>query len=144
MGDDTKLIGCFANVLWKLAVRLNGSFPVLFPCSDTNPNSSHAGRYLSVPFSLTRCDVAAVSLCLVSREEMENKAMYLSTYEERANGSVYEEAYEGHNLSKLNLCDEGEQTAHVPTETELHLVTCRFKSCAASWAFFKNVFSLVL
>lgn len=34
--------------------------------------------------------------------------MYLSTYEERENGSVYEDAYEGHNLSKLNLCDEGE------------------------------------
>uniref|UniRef100_A0A3Q3XC86 Scavenger receptor class A member 5 n=1 Tax=Mola mola TaxID=94237 RepID=A0A3Q3XC86_MOLML len=38
---------------------------------------------------------------------MENKAMYLSTYEERENGSVYEEAYDGCNLSKLNLCDEG-------------------------------------
>lgn len=45
----------------------------------------------------------------VSQEEMENKAMYLSTYEERENGSVYEETYDGHNLSKLNLCDEGEQ-----------------------------------
>ncbi|CAJ1078003.1 scavenger receptor class A member 5 [Xyrichtys novacula] len=38
---------------------------------------------------------------------MENKAMYLSTYEERENGSMYEDAYEGRNLSKLNLCDEG-------------------------------------
>ncbi|XP_037305839.2 scavenger receptor class A member 5 [Pungitius pungitius] len=38
---------------------------------------------------------------------MENKAMYLSTYEERESGSLYEEAYDGHNLSKLNLCDEG-------------------------------------
>ncbi|XP_026174480.1 scavenger receptor class A member 5 isoform X1 [Mastacembelus armatus] len=37
---------------------------------------------------------------------MENKAMYLSTYEERENGSMYEEGYDGHNLSKLNLCDE--------------------------------------
>lgn len=33
--------------------------------------------------------------------------MYLSTCEERENGSMYEEAYDGHNLSKLNLCDEG-------------------------------------
>lgn len=33
--------------------------------------------------------------------------MYLSTYEERENGTMYEEAYEGHNLSKLHLCDEG-------------------------------------
>ncbi|XP_020773877.1 scavenger receptor class A member 5 [Boleophthalmus pectinirostris] len=41
---------------------------------------------------------------------MENKAMYLSTYEERENGSMYEEAYDGHNLSKLNLCDEGAGT----------------------------------
>ncbi|GLD49749.1 scavenger receptor class A member 5 isoform X1, partial [Lates japonicus] len=41
------------------------------------------------------------------QEEMENKAMYLSTYEERDNGSMYEEAYDGRNLSKLNLCDEG-------------------------------------
>lgn len=40
---------------------------------------------------------------------MENKAMYLSTYEERENGSMYEEAYDGHNLSKLNLCDEGKE-----------------------------------
>lgn len=38
---------------------------------------------------------------------MENKAMYLSTYEERETGSMYEEAYDGHKLSKLNLCDEG-------------------------------------
>uniref|UniRef100_A0A665UR55 Scavenger receptor class A member 5 n=1 Tax=Echeneis naucrates TaxID=173247 RepID=A0A665UR55_ECHNA len=38
---------------------------------------------------------------------MENKAMYLSTYEERDSGSMYEEAYDGRNLSKLNLCDEG-------------------------------------
>lgn len=35
--------------------------------------------------------------------------MYLSTYEERENGSMYEEAYDGHNLSKLNLCDEGKE-----------------------------------
>lgn len=47
------------------------------------------------------------------QQEMENKAMYLSTYEERENGSVYEEAYDGHNLSKLSLCDEGELVAHV-------------------------------
>ncbi|KAG8011379.1 Scavenger receptor class A member 5 [Nibea albiflora] len=33
--------------------------------------------------------------------------MYLSTYEERESGSMYEEAYDGRNLSKLNLCDEG-------------------------------------
>ncbi|XP_046877645.1 scavenger receptor class A member 5 [Hypomesus transpacificus] len=38
---------------------------------------------------------------------MENKAMYLSTYEERENGSLFEENYDGRNLSKLNLCDEG-------------------------------------
>ncbi|TNN63024.1 Scavenger receptor class A member 5 [Liparis tanakae] len=44
-----------------------------------------------------------------SRQEMENKAMYLSTYEERESGSMYEEAYEGNTLSKLNLCDEGKE-----------------------------------
>ncbi|KAL7872417.1 hypothetical protein SRHO_G00074000 [Serrasalmus rhombeus] len=37
---------------------------------------------------------------------MENKAMYLSTYEERDNGSFYEEGYDGRNLSKLNLCED--------------------------------------
>ncbi|KAM9421804.1 scavenger receptor class A member 5-like isoform 2-T3 [Salvelinus alpinus] len=37
---------------------------------------------------------------------MENKAMYLSTYEERENGSFYEEGYDGRNLSKLNLCED--------------------------------------
>ncbi|XP_036406107.1 scavenger receptor class A member 5 [Megalops cyprinoides] len=44
---------------------------------------------------------------------MENKAMYLSTYEERENGSFYEESYEGinsRNLSKLNLCEEVSST----------------------------------
>lgn len=35
--------------------------------------------------------------------------MYLSTYEERESGSMYEEAYEGNTLSKLNLCDEGKE-----------------------------------
>ncbi|KAM4522176.1 scavenger receptor class A member 5 [Odontesthes bonariensis] len=37
---------------------------------------------------------------------MENKAMYLSTNDERENTSMYEEAYDGRNLSKLNLCDD--------------------------------------
>ncbi|XP_062857891.1 scavenger receptor class A member 5 [Trichomycterus rosablanca] len=37
---------------------------------------------------------------------MENKAMYLSTYEERDNSSFYEESYDGRNLSKLNLCED--------------------------------------
>lgn len=50
------------------------------------------------------------SVCVL-QEEMENKAMYLSSYEERENGSVYDEAYDGHNLSKLSLCDEGEEGA---------------------------------
>jgi hypothetical protein len=40
---------------------------------------------------------------------MENKAMYLSTYEERENGSFYEEGYDGRNLSKLNLCEDGKE-----------------------------------
>lgn len=38
--------------------------------------------------------------------------MYLSTYEERESGTMYEEAYEGHNLSKLHLCDEGAEKRH--------------------------------
>ncbi|MBN3281317.1 SCAR5 protein, partial [Polyodon spathula] len=40
---------------------------------------------------------------------MENKAMYLSSYEERENVSFYEESFDGVNsrsLSKLNLCEE--------------------------------------
>ncbi|XP_033859924.2 scavenger receptor class A member 5-like [Acipenser ruthenus] len=40
---------------------------------------------------------------------MENKAMYLSSYEERENVSFYEEGFDGVNsrsLSKLNLCEE--------------------------------------
>lgn len=39
--------------------------------------------------------------------------MYLSTYEERETGTMYEEAYEGRNLSKLHLCDEGKDTQAV-------------------------------
>lgn len=35
--------------------------------------------------------------------------MYLSTYEERENGSFYEEGYDGRNLSKLNLCENGKE-----------------------------------
>lgn len=53
---------------------------------------------------------------------MENKAMYLSTYEERENGSMCEEAYNGHNLSKLHLCDEGKgrpEAKHVDKEAVL-------------------------
>ncbi|XP_029966178.1 scavenger receptor class A member 5 [Salarias fasciatus] len=41
---------------------------------------------------------------------MENKGMYLSTNDERENSSMYEEAFDGHNLSKLNLCDEVSST----------------------------------
>ncbi|XP_018597897.2 scavenger receptor class A member 5 isoform X1 [Scleropages formosus] len=40
---------------------------------------------------------------------MENKAMYLSSYEEHESGSFCEDGYEGineRNLSKLNLCEE--------------------------------------
>lgn len=45
---------------------------------------------------------------------MENKAMYLNTNnEDRDNSSFYEEGYDGMNLSKLNLCEEGKElTAH--------------------------------
>ncbi|XP_066468085.1 scavenger receptor class A member 5 [Tiliqua scincoides] len=38
---------------------------------------------------------------------MENKAMYLHTFGERENGSIFEESLDGKNLSKLNLCDDG-------------------------------------
>uniref|UniRef100_A0A8C3JA24 Scavenger receptor class A member 5 n=1 Tax=Calidris pygmaea TaxID=425635 RepID=A0A8C3JA24_9CHAR len=38
---------------------------------------------------------------------MENKAMYLHTFNERENGSIFEEPFEGRNLSKLNLCEDG-------------------------------------
>lgn len=34
--------------------------------------------------------------------------MYLHTFGERENGSVFEEPFEGRNLSKLNLCEDGE------------------------------------
>ncbi|KAJ8009073.1 hypothetical protein DPEC_G00085070 [Dallia pectoralis] len=37
---------------------------------------------------------------------MENKAMYLSTYEERENGPIYEDGYDDRTLSKLNLCED--------------------------------------
>ncbi|XP_053878742.1 scavenger receptor class A member 5 [Malaclemys terrapin pileata] len=38
---------------------------------------------------------------------MENKAMYLHTFSERENGSIFEESFDGRNLSKLNLCEDG-------------------------------------
>ncbi|KAM8953870.1 scavenger receptor class A member 5 isoform 1-T1 [Pelodytes ibericus] len=36
---------------------------------------------------------------------MENKAMYLHTFDEKENGSIYEESFDGRNLSKMNLCE---------------------------------------
>ncbi|KAF1485824.1 Scavenger receptor class A member 5, partial [Pygoscelis antarcticus] len=44
---------------------------------------------------------------------MENKAMYLHTFNERENGSIFEEPFEGRNLSKLNLCEDGESGLRV-------------------------------
>ncbi|KAM4041861.1 scavenger receptor class A member 5 [Anomaloglossus baeobatrachus] len=37
---------------------------------------------------------------------MDNKAMYLHTFDEKENGSVLEETFDGKNLSKMNLCEE--------------------------------------
>ncbi|XP_078506072.1 scavenger receptor class A member 5 [Lissotriton helveticus] len=40
---------------------------------------------------------------------MDNKAMYLHTFEEKENGSLFEESHEGmngRNLSKMNLCED--------------------------------------
>lgn len=42
--------------------------------------------------------------------------MYLHTFGEKENGSILEEPFEGKNLSKLNLCDDGECP-----ESEAHL-----------------------
>lgn len=61
---------------------------------------------------------------------MDNKAMYLSTYEERENGTMYEEAYEGHNLSKLHLCDEGKEPW---TVTNKHISTRHLHFSVAKW-----------
>ncbi|XP_053316589.1 scavenger receptor class A member 5 [Spea bombifrons] len=36
---------------------------------------------------------------------MDNKAMYLHTFDEKENGSVFEESFDGKNLSKMNLCE---------------------------------------
>lgn len=40
--------------------------------------------------------------------------MYLHTFGERENGSVFEEPFEGRNLSKLNLCEDGESRRAAP------------------------------
>lgn len=45
---------------------------------------------------------------------MENKAMYLHTFGERENGSTFEEPFEGRNLSKLNLCEDGKSRRAAP------------------------------
>ncbi|KAK4825338.1 hypothetical protein QYF61_026857 [Mycteria americana] len=47
--------------------------------------------------------------CSTSSRRMENKAMYLHTFNERENGSIFEEPFEGRNLSKLNLCEDAAQ-----------------------------------
>lgn len=46
--------------------------------------------------------------CPAGSGRMENKAMYLHTFSERENGSIFEEPFEGRSLSKLNLCEDGE------------------------------------
>lgn len=51
--------------------------------------------------------------CSTSNRRMENKAMYLHTFSERENGSTFEEPFEGRNVSKLNLCEDGESRLHV-------------------------------
>ncbi|XP_060106551.1 scavenger receptor class A member 5 isoform X2 [Heteronotia binoei] len=38
---------------------------------------------------------------------MDNKAMYMHTFGERENGSIFEEPFDGKNLSKLNLWEDG-------------------------------------
>ena len=54
-------------------------------------------------------------MCLFcsTSSRMENKAMYLHTFNERENGSIFEEPFEGRNLSKLNLCEDGEYGLYV-------------------------------
>ncbi|XP_053105726.1 scavenger receptor class A member 5 isoform X2 [Hemicordylus capensis] len=52
---------------------------------------------------------------------MENKAMYLHTFGERENGSIFEEPFDGKNLSKLNLCDDGPSSQKKPSGPCGHL-----------------------
>ncbi|KAJ8355852.1 hypothetical protein SKAU_G00186460 [Synaphobranchus kaupii] len=64
---------------------------------------------LSIDCTLFSTCIYPVVELFTTSISMENKAMYLSSYEERENGSFYEEGYEGmnsRNLSKLNLCEE--------------------------------------
>lgn len=49
-------------------------------------------------------------------ERMENKAMYLHTFSERENGSIFEESFDGRNLSKLNLCEDGKCGGSFPEQ----------------------------
>ncbi|KAH1173888.1 hypothetical protein KIL84_017727, partial [Mauremys mutica] len=56
---------------------------------------------------LDRCIAGDTGIFGCSCERMENKAMYLHTFSERENGSIFEESFDGRNLSKLNLCEDG-------------------------------------
>ncbi|TFK01543.1 NADH-cytochrome b5 reductase 2 [Platysternon megacephalum] len=56
--------------------------------------------------------LARVMIC----ERMENKAMYLHTFSERENGSIFEESFDGRNLSKLNLCEDGKCRGSLPEQ----------------------------
>ncbi len=58
--------------------------------------------------------------------------MYLTTTnEDRDNSSFYEEGYDGMNLSKLNLCEEGKDlTAHqLSIYHRAHFLTDQDKPC---------------
>ncbi|NXV53050.1 SCAR5 protein, partial [Uria aalge] len=58
---------------------------------------------------------------------MESKAMYLHTFNERENGSIFEEPFEGRNLSKLNLCEDGD----TKEEGDVQALLGRARGCAS-------------
>lgn len=73
--------------------------------SNISECSVHACKIYNLKINWSSPVSQWILLCALHR--MENKAMYLHTLGERENGSILEEPFDGKNLSKLNLCDDG-------------------------------------
>ncbi|XP_041419100.1 uncharacterized protein LOC121393758 isoform X2 [Xenopus laevis] len=79
------------------------------PGRESQWEDRHAGKNASptLHYQRKRINRAATRKHTETKRitRMDNKAMYLHSFDEKENGSAFEEPYDGRNLSKMNLCD---------------------------------------